>query len=228
MRSNQIIAAIACAIASIGAASAATPENPAVVEAFTSQGCSTCPPMDANIRILADRPDVLALTYSVTYWDKLGWQDTFGQEWFTTRQRNYEKPLHERSMFTPQVVVDGRMDTIGNNRADLERLIAASNRSGTPGMHLAPGIVAVDAGTGNADVWLVRYDPRTVSVAVSRGENSGATLLERNVVHSLINLGRWDGTAAQYKIPAAEEPGLKTAVLLQKPDGGEIIGAARD
>lgn len=222
-----------CALSAIAQAmttqaSAATPQNPAIVEVFTSQGCSSCPPTDANVRALAGRPDVLALSFAVTYWDRLGWKDTFGQDIFTRRQRDYEKPLHEASPFTPQVIVDGRMDTVGNNRADIEKLIAQSNRSGGPAVRLGTDSVSVAAGQGDADVWVVRYDPNTVSVPVSRGENAGATIQVRNAVHELIMVGRWDGTAAQYKIPKAHESGLKTAVLVQTHVGGPILSMARD
>jgi hypothetical protein len=206
----------------------ATAQNPAVVEIYTSQGCSSCPPADANVRALAGRPDVLALSFAVTYWDRLGWKDTFGQEIFTQRQSDYEKPLRESGPFTPQVIVDGRMDTVGNNRADIEKLIAQSNRTGGPEVRLAADMVSVAAGKGDADVWLVRYDPRTVSVPVSRGENSGATLQVRNGVRELVNLGRWSGSAMQYKAPKAREAGLKTAVLVQTRNGGPILAVARD
>ncbi|HEY8949270.1 MAG TPA: DUF1223 domain-containing protein [Rhizomicrobium sp.] len=225
---RHIPALAICALSLIAQADAATPQNPAVVEVFTSQGCSTCPPTDANVRALAGRPDVLALSFAVTYWDKLGWKDTFGQDIFTRRQRDYEPPLHEHSPFTPQVVVDGRMDTVGNNRADIERLIAQSNRTGGPAVQLGSDSVAVGAGQGDADVWVVRYDPNTVSVPVSRGENAGTTIQVRNAVHELIMVGRWNGTAQQYKVPQAHESGLKTAVLVQTHKGGPILSVARD
>src|SRR5690242_1020890 len=197
MRYFPVLAIFALGLAA--QAQAATAQNPAVVEIYTSQGCSSCPPADANVRALAGRPDVLALSFAVTYWDRLGWKDTFGQEIFTQRQRDYERPLRESGPFTPQVIVDGRMDTVGNNRADIEKLIAQSNRTGGPEVRLAADMVSVAAGKGDADVWLVRYDPRTVSVPVSRGENSGATLQVRNGVRELVNLGRWSGSAMQYK-----------------------------
>jgi hypothetical protein len=208
-------------------ANAASVQNPAVVELFTSQGCSSCPPADANLIELAKRPDVLALSFHVTYWDRLGWKDTFDQEAFTQRQSDYEAPLHESGSFTPQMVVDGRTDAVGNVRADVEKLIVKSNRAAMPQIRLTANSVSVGAGTGNADVWLVRYDPRVVQVPISRGENAGTTQPQINVVRVLTNLGAWRGAEEQFALPPAQ-PGLKTAILLQKPHGGEIIAMARD
>jgi hypothetical protein len=208
-------------------ANAATVQNPAVVELFTSQGCSSCPPADANLVQIAKRPDVLALSFHVTYWDRLGWKDTFDQEAFTQRQSDYELPLHESGPFTPQIVVDGRMDAVGNVRSDIEALIAKSNRVAALPIQLAANSVSIGAGMGEADVWLVRYDPRIVQVPISRGENAGTTQPQINVVRALTNLGVWHGVEKQFALPPAPA-GLKTAVLLQKPHGGEIIAAARD
>lgn len=225
MRAAIVLAMTGFAFANF--ANAATVQNPAVVELFTSQGCSSCPPADANLIELAKRPDVLALSFHVTYWDRLGWKDTFDQEAFTQRQSDYEAPLHESGSFTPQIVVDGRMDAVGNVRSDVEALIAKSNRAATPQLRLTSNSASVGAGAGNADVWLVRYDPRVVQVPISRGENAGTTQPQINVVHGLTNLGPWRGAEKQFALPPAQ-PGLKTAILLQKPHGGEIIAAARD
>jgi hypothetical protein len=210
------------------AAAAATAEHPAVVELFTSQGCSSCPPANANLIALANRPDVLALSYDVTYWDYLGWKDIFDQEIFTRRQRDYEAPLGESGPFTPQMVVDGRNDAVGNVRSDVEALIARSNRADkAPTLLLDGNTVSIAAGKGDGDVWLLRYDPRIVEVPISRGENSGTTQPERNVVHQLVQLGTWRGAPAHFVLPPAP-PGLKTAVLLQQPNGGPIISVVRD
>jgi hypothetical protein len=225
MRSAIILAALGCVFAIV--ANAATVQTPAVVELFTSQGCSSCPPADANLIAIAKRPDVLALSFHVTYWDRLGWKDTFDQEAFTQRQSDYEGPLRESGPFTPQVVVDGRMDVVGNVRADIEKLIAQSQRTAAPPISLMGNTVSVGEGAGKADVWLVRYDPRVVQVPISRGENAGTTQPQVNVVHALTDLGDWHGAKAQFAFPPAP-PGLKTAVLLQKPHGGEIIAVARD
>jgi hypothetical protein len=207
---------------------AATAQNPAVIELFTSQGCSSCPPANANLRVLADRPDVLALSFNVTYWDYLGWKDTFAQAAFTQRQRDYEGPLGEHGPYTPQMVVDGKFETVGDSRAEIEKLIARSDRKIEPTLTLTADHVAIGTGApGAATVWLVRYDPRTIAVPVGRGENAGVTLPHRNVVRALTNLGEWHGASAQFALPPAPA-GLKTAILIQNGTGGEIIAVARD
>jgi hypothetical protein len=106
-------------------------------------------------------------------------------------------------------------------------LIAKSNRMAAPPIQLVANSVSVGAGTGEADVWLVRYDPRVVQVPISRGENAGTTQPQVNVVRVLKNLGAWRGSEKQFALPPAQ-PGLKTAILLQKPDGGAIVAVARD
>lgn len=207
---------------------AASADQPAVVELFTSQGCSSCPPANANLRALADRPDVLALSFSVTYWDHLGWKDTFARPEFTQRQVDYEKPLGEDGPFTPQIVVDGDSDTVGNERGAIEKLIAASHRDHSPVLQLADDKVHVGAAPKrSAQVWLVRYDPRLQEVPIGAGENSGVTLPHRNVVRALTLLGTWDGAERDFVLPKADG-GLKTAVLLQVPRGGPIFAVARN
>jgi hypothetical protein len=207
---------------------AASVEQPAVVELFTSQGCSSCPPANTNLRALADRPDVLALSFDVTYWDYLGWKDTFDRPEYTQRQADYERPLHEDGPFTPQIVVDGRSDTVGNERGAIERLIAESHRDHAPALQLGPDKISIGASMNQSgQVWLVRYDPRVQNVAPQAGENSGVALLQKNVVRSLILLGDWNGTAKDLALPKADA-GLKTAVLLQQGRGGAILAAARN
>jgi hypothetical protein len=207
---------------------AASADQPAVVELFTSQGCSSCPPANANLRALADRPDVLALSFSVTYWDHLGWKDTFARPEFTQRQYDYEKPLGEDGPFTPQIVVDGDSDTVGNDRHAIEKLIAASHRDHAPMILLADDAVHIGvAPKRSAQVWLVRYDPRLQEIPIGAGENSGVTLPHRNVVRALTLLGMWDGAARDFPLPKADA-GLKTAVLLQARRGGPILAVARN
>jgi hypothetical protein len=194
----------------------AQPRGLTVVELFTSQGCSSCPPANANVMALSSRPDVLALSFNVTYWDQLGWKDTFAQPAYTQRQVDYERGLNREGPFTPQVVVDGRRDVVGNVRSEIEELIASSKLEG-PSLTVSGGEVQIGAGRAPgapADVWLVRYDPRVVQIPVQRGENGGRTLPHKNVVHSLTRLGDWRGPATTYAIPPAPA-GLSTAVLVQ-------------
>ncbi len=211
----------------LGGTAGASAAQPVVVELFTSQGCSSCPPANANLSLLADRPDVLALNFGVTYWDDLGWKDTFAQPRFTERQRVYERRLGHSSVFTPQIVVDGSRDTVGNDRRAIERLIDVGSTRKGPEIALRPDGVTVAAGDGPAaDVWLVRYDPRVIEVPVARGENAGVTLPHRNVVKSLERIGEWHGAATQFAL-APPEAGLATAILVQEPNGGPILAAAK-
>ena len=219
------------AAALAGAAGGAQAQAPVqVVELFTSQGCSSCPPANAAVAQLANRPEILALSFGVTYWDDLGWKDTFASPKFTARQWDYARGFKHDQVFTPQVIVNGRKDGVGAAPREFAGLIAAGDRGARgPALSLTANQVAVAAAptAGPADVWLVRYDPRLVQVPIRRGENGGKTLPHRNVVKELVRLGAWSGQAARYAIPKAADPALKTAILIQLPRGGPILAAAR-
>ena len=201
-----------------------------VVELFQSQGCSSCPPANANVMALADRTDVLALSFGVSYWDYLGWKDTFASPVFTQRQRDYARGLHLQGVYTPQVVVNGRAELVGTDRVALDRAIRRNVRPPfAPAVTVAGRSLTIARGETDApaDVWLVWYDPRTVQVSIRRGENSGRTLAHRNVVKSIVRIGSWTGRAASYTLPALRDPALSGAVLVQRLNGGEIIAAER-
>ena len=222
------IAAAALALAALTGAGARADERLNVVELYQSQGCSSCPPANANVMALADRADVLALSFGVTYWDYLGWKDTFASPAFTQRQRDYARGLRQESVYTPQVVVNGRADLVGTDRVELDRAIRRNVRPPfEPAIAVSGRTLTIAQGAGAADVWLVWYDPRTVQVPIRRGENSGRTLPHRNVVKHIVRLGQWSGRAGAYTLPAAPDPALRGAVLLQRPDGGAIVAAAR-
>lgn len=215
------------ALALAGGASAADAAHPTVVELFQSQGCSSCPPANANVMALADRPDLLTLSFGVDYWDQLGWKDTFASPKFTAHQWDYSRGLHHDGVGTPQVVVNGRADAVGQNRAELEGLIRRADRGASgPAVEVVDGMVKVGAGARSGDVLLVRYDPRIVQVPIRRGENGGKTLPHRNVVKSLTRLGGWSGHAQTYRLPAAVD-GLRDAIFIQAGPGGPILAAAR-
>ncbi|HYM34414.1 MAG TPA: DUF1223 domain-containing protein [Steroidobacteraceae bacterium] len=199
--------------------------QPVVVELFTSQGCSSCPPANANLAAIANRPDVLALSFGVTYWDYLGWKDTFAKPEFTARQVGYERGLGHSGPFTPQIVVNGSSDTVGNELGEVQRLVSTARLDG-PQINLDGSTVSISstASAIGADVWLVRYEPRTIEVSVARGENEGVTLPHRNVVRELTRLGTWSGKLVSFKIPPAPS-GLATAILVQRPNGGAILAA---
>ena len=204
-----------------------------VVELFTSQGCSSCPPANANLATISRRSGVLALSFGVTYWDRLGWKDIFARPDYTQRQVVYEKPLGQSGPFTPQMVVNGRTSLVGNDLAEVEAVItaaAAARPDAGPSLALSAGRAAIGSHASPAaglDVWLVRYDPSQVQVPVHAGENSGRTLPHKNVVHDLIRLGHWKGEALSLPIPAPP-PGMRTAILLQAPQGGAIAAATTD
>ena len=216
------------ALLALAATGAAAGQPLTVVELFTSQGCSSCPPANANLIKVKDRPGVLALSFNVTYWDYLGWKDTFGREEFTQRQVSYEPSLGRSGPFTPQVVVNGDADTVGARSGEIEHLISSSGLTQGPSLSLANGKISIGAGkapNGRADIWLVRYRQGVVEVPVARGENTGRTLPHANVVHALKKLGSWNGEATTLPLPA-DSGGLSTAVLVQSPGGGPILAAA--
>jgi hypothetical protein len=225
-------AALALAAASSAPALAADARHPLVIELFQSQGCSSCPPANANLIDLAKRDDVLALNFSVDYWDSLGWKDTFDSPAYTARQYAYARALGNNEVYTPQAIVNGRADTTG---LDVEALaqIAARTERGTagPALTLSDGSVTIGAGAapaGGAEVWLARYDPRVLQVEIKRGENAGRTLSHANIVRQLTLLGRWGGQAEEISLPAKDDPRLVDAVLVQGAGLGPILAAARN
>jgi hypothetical protein len=224
---------IAAAFSPLGAglSNAADSRHPAVIELFQSQGCSSCPPANANLISAADRPDILALSFGVTYWDDLGWKDTFAKREYTERQWNYARAFHTPNVFTPQVVVNGRVNGVGADRREFDELVRRGDRGvAGPHLNLERNFVAVGAGVApaqGAEVLLVRFDPRVVNVPIRRGENGGRTLPHRNVVKELVILGTWTGAAARFALPPAKDPALVTAILIQTAKAGPILAAIR-
>ena len=221
---------VALALGAATASFAADAAHPTVVELFQSQGCSSCPPAAANVRAVGDRPDVLALAFEVDYWDRLGWKDTFSSPAWTARQYAYAHAMGRDGVYTPQVVVNGRVEGDGLAPAGLAALIDRGDRgAGGPALRFASDAVTVGAGPAparGADVWLVRYDPRVVEVAVRRGENAGRTLPHKDVVREMALIGHWDGNAASFPAPGAP-PGLAEAAIVQEAGAGPILAAAR-
>lgn len=203
--------------------------HPVVLELFQSQGCSSCPPANAVLNGLADRPDILALSFAVTYWDELGWKDSFGSPRFTARQQDYAS-AGRGQVATPELIVNGGYAVIGSNGREVAATIA---RAGPPqgGPDITPvgaGIRLGEAAAGRrSTVWLVRYDPRSRNVPIRAGENAGKTLPHRDIVRELVNLGDWAGPAASYALPSPREPGLATAILVQRGTGGPIVAARK-
>lgn len=217
------------AIRTVPVASTSSADAPVVVELYQSQGCLSCPPANANVNALVDRPDVLALSFGVTYWDKLGWTDSFARPEYTARQWDYAKTAGRGNVATPQVVINGGdKPIVGSNPKQLAAAIsAAGSPKGGPEIVVAAEAVRLGAGKGASTVWLVRYDPKVRQVAINAGENGGRTLPHRAVVRQLVRLGDWKGAPVQFALPSATEPGLRSAVLVQRGAGGPITAARR-
>ena len=212
--------------------SLALAKSPVLVELYTAQGCASCIDANASLGKVADRPGVLALTFSVDYWDYLGWPDTFARPEYTTRQKAYEARFSLREPYTPQVVIDGRYQAGGKQAEKIDLLIAKAAQS----PHSAPDIAFIstrrlDVGhgpvpKGGAEVWLAAYEAKPQDVAVKKGDNRGQTVTHINVVRSLTRLGTWRGRPTAYRLPETEA-GLSLAVIVQVPKGGRILAVAR-
>jgi hypothetical protein len=223
-------------LSAVASPAAATEEQTAVVvELFTSQGCSSCPPADSYLGELSQQPGVLALAYHVDYWNYIGWTDPYASKLATQRQRDYSRQLNMRYVYTPQMVVNGAAEGIGSERETIAPLIRAAMEEKALRQHVsivreAPNKLAVhvDAGsTGEpATIWLVGFD-REHATPVLRGENEGRTLRDYQVVRSSEAIGTWHGEALDLTLPADKPAGDGgVAVLLQQGGSGHIIGAA--
>ena len=216
-------------IAALSPATSLAAERPVVVELFTSQGCSSCPPANAYLNELSKgRRDVLALAFHVTYWDRLGCKDPFSMEAATDRQAIYGRRFGDGS-YTPEIVVDGAASAVGSDRGKIGSAIENARRNG----HTAASVnvtkngtqvsIDVGAGSGAGRILLIGFDHEHVT-SIGRGENSGRTLTEANVVRSFRSVGQWSGSALHLTERLPE--GQDVAVVLEAPDG-RIIGAGR-
>ncbi|WP_371348082.1 DUF1223 domain-containing protein [Ancylobacter sp. IITR112] len=208
----------------------------AVIELFTSQGCSSCPPADKLMGELAARSDVLALTLAVDYWDYLGWKDTLAKHGHSLRQKAYAHMRGDGKMFTPQAVVNGRVMTIGSDRVALERALESSPSPALPVSVATRGDrVTVDIGAmpgaAKAEVWLCPVASR-MGVEIGRGENEGARVVYHNVVRGWVKLGTFEGTPVRFEAPVHRAPGEgidAVAVFVQtgsSTEPGAVLGAA--
>ena len=216
---------ILAALASAPAAPAMAAERPVVVELFTSEGCSSCPPAEAYLNDLARRPGILPLGFHVTYWDRLGWKDRYSLEAATARQARYGARFGDGS-YTPEMVVDGARAFVGSRRDAGAAALAGGSETAadvTVGRDAGRVAIRIGAGSGTGQVVLVGFDPEH-RTAIGRGENTGRTVTESNVVRSVRTLGPWSGAAMTLSVPQPE--GEAVAVLVEAPDG-RIVGAAR-
>lgn len=224
-------------------AGSAAEGDPVVVELFTSQGCSSCPPAEAYLGDLAERPGVIALEFHVDYWDYIGWVDPFADPAFTARQHAYGRALDQRYVYTPQMVIDGQRHAVGSRRAAVEAAIDAARmrrelareRGGVPTLTFARRsddgfTITLDGGDaatkGAYRVLLLGFDRRH-ETRVRAGENRGRMLANSHVVRSMSVLARWSGGALAIDAPAEAVAGDGGAVVLvQAADAGPIAAAA--
>ncbi len=217
-------------------------EPKAVVELFTSQGCSSCPPADAVLGRLAEDPDLLALSYAVDYWDYLGWRDTFASTINSARQRDYAASRGDNAVYTPQAVINGRVHVVGSKEAAIRQQVKAlGGETGALSVDVEAVvagdrlIIRIPAGTAlhgdDPTIWLVTYRKAAV-VEIARGENKGREVTYTNIVRRLQPIGMWSGEPMTIEFPLGDlqhEDADGCAVLLQSHTGrhiGPIVGAA--
>ncbi len=212
-----------------------------VIELFTSQSCYSCPPAEAYLGELSEDKAILALEYHVDYWDRLNygrhgrWKDVFSTPEMTERQRSYNAEIRNtRSVYTPQMVIDGRSEAVGSRRREVQNLISSVRKDDQPRVSVevaaaANGGVTVSIGDvpdSNADVWLVTFI-REVTTKVARGENHGKTLTNHNIVREVRRIGEWDGKMTAIDVTdLALEDGQSCAILVQDGKVGPVLGAA--
>lgn len=234
LNNKNIFAAFAAAVMLAIAAWPAMAKSPVVVELFTSQGCSSCPPAEAYLHDLAKRPDVIALEFHVDYWDYIGWKDPYGKREYTDRQHAYAESLGQKYVYTPQIVVNGAVHEVGSKRNRIDKIIdgaMAKQPAESPRIYMMRSgddiKVRIDGkpGAHAYHVVFVSYDGERVT-EVSRGENTGRTLVSANIVRDIEEVGYWAGGPTDYKISIAEKKGDGgCAILVQEKGHGKIVAA---
>jgi hypothetical protein len=229
-----------CAIIAVIRPAHADPR--AVVELFTSQGCSSCPPADKVIGELSKDPNVIALSMPIDYWDYLGWKDTLADSRFSARQKAYSHVRGDRDVYTPQAVVNGAAQVIGSDRSSIENAIKATTKSdGVMSVPVTMTLsgkqinVSVAAAKGpsvsRGEVWICSVS-KAVPIQISRGENRGREVTYHNVVRNLLKVGDWNGSSGNWTVPIENitRDGVDAAVVYvqdgnrEKP--GPMLGAA--
>lgn len=207
-------------------------QRPAVVELFTSQGCSSCPPADRVLGELSTMPNVIALAFHVDYWDSIGWRDRYSIPNAVERQQRYVEGLNLSSAFTPQVVINGHHSVVGSDKVRILDALAESTNDAVPvSLEVSDGMLTVNLPEHQVraayGVFVAAYLPQA-STPVARGENSGRTLQEFNIVRQFRSIGNWSGHAAVFRTPVNSFPGdaSRVAVLVQREGQGPITGSA--
>jgi hypothetical protein len=237
MKKSVLLSLLCLAAAAAPAVAAEVKANPkAVLELFTSQGCSSCPPADALLRTMQQRPDVIALAYHVDYWDYIGWTDTFGAKANTDRQRDYAAAWNSSNIYTPELVINGAKDVVGSRKNEVDAAINKASLAIPVALKIDSNMldVSIDGQAGQAEsgVWLVTFIDKS-DVRVERGENAGQMLAYTQVVTGRHILGMWDPqTGAHLKLPLDQVltgPSNGAVILVQgEKQGlpGPIMGAA--
>jgi hypothetical protein len=229
-----------CAIVAIIRPAHADPR--AVVELFTSQGCSSCPPADQIIGELAKDPNVIALSMPIEYWDYLGWKDTLADSRFSARQKAYSQMRGDRDVYTPQVIVNGSANVIGSDRAAIDSAIQRTQKGAgvmsvpvtmtLSGKQINVSVAASKAANpGHGEVWICSVS-KAVPISIGRGENRGREVTYYNVVRNLLKVGDWNGSSGSWSVPLENisRDGVDAAVVYvqdgnrEKP--GPMLGAA--
>ena len=229
---KHLIPAVLAALFSFAAPLAAQ-NSPVVVELYTSQGCSSCPPADKILHELAARDDVIALALHVDYWDYIGWKDPFGHPAHAKRQRAYAAAGHRRTIYTPEMIVGGQTDIVGAKAMKLSEAIAkhaAMPAKVQMALTREDDQLVISAQTlaqikGPMTVHMLRYTPEQTT-SITRGENRGKTLVHANVVEGWTVLGDWDG-ASPLKMSTDMTGEKPCVVIIQAQNGGPILAAAR-
>jgi hypothetical protein len=221
-------------MAAAGFASGAEAAPRAVVELFTSQGCSSCPPADELLAKLARDPDVIALSLPVDYWDRLGWKDTLARHAFTERQMAYASVRGDGQVYTPQAVINGREHAVGSERSSIERAAAATAAGLDVPLQIERGsdgiVISVGAAAGKphaqGEVVLLPY-VASREVAIGRGENARRKVTYTNVVGDIRVVAGWTGAAVRQSVPATALKGYDGVVVLLQQGSTERPGAIR-
>ena len=202
-----------------------------VVELYTSQGCSSCPPADAYLAELADKKGLLPLSFHVDYWNYLGWEDPYSSAAYSQRQNDFARYFEARNVYTPQMVIQGVHQVVGSNRSEVKRAIKAAQSLPQIDLTIVPGnggaklSLPATGESVNANVFVVMYDDEHIT-AVRRGENRGKKIRNRNVVRDLQLIANWQGEASQIAVSYGGSDAKKGAVLVQSTTTGAILGAA--
>jgi len=234
---HRLLLPFLCALMLVAAGQSRAQTDMTVVELFTSQGCSSCPPAEAYLGELAERDDVVALEFHVDYWDYIGWKDRFAQSHFTDRQKAYSRRLGSRYVYTLQMVIGGATHVVGSDRVAVENALVAQRRARAedglaPRITMTHGTNGIDItiegdADGRYDIMMATFDRRH-ETRVTRGENAGRDLTNANVVRTLERIGVWEGGPKSITVPLDDVMARGgCAVLLQSSDLGPIVAASR-